>query len=71
MNPKLSPEVGLVREGRESASQAVIRLLQGHDTETSDVIRPLKFVRSAGPKCSGSHTHFAQFLDDMSKDILD
>jgi len=71
MNPKLPPEVGLIREGRESASQTVIRLLQGHDTETSNVIRPLESFRSARPKCSGSYAHFAQFLDDMGEDVLD
>ena len=71
MNPKLPPEVGLIGERREGVSQAVIRLLQGHDTETSNVIRPLEFSRRARPKCSGSYAHFAQFLDDMGEDVLD
>lgn len=71
MNPKLPSKVGLIRERRESASQAVIRLLQRHDTETSDVIRPLQFVRRTRPKCSRSYADFAQFLDHMGEDVLD
>ena len=71
MNPKLPPEVGFIRERRERVGQAVIRLLQRHDTETSNVIRPLEFSRRARSKRSGSYAYFAQLLDDMGEDVLD
>ena len=41
MDPELRPEVGLIRERRESVGQPIIRLLQGHDAEPPNVIRPL------------------------------
>jgi len=71
MNPKLPSEVGLIRERRESVSQAVIRLLQRHYTKASNVICPLEFVRRARPKCNRSYADFAQFLDYMGEDVLD
>ena len=41
MDSKLPPEVRLGRERGKGVSQAVIRFLQGYDTEPSNVIRPL------------------------------
>ena len=70
MDPKLCPEIRLIRECRESMSQAVIRLLQGHDTETSNVIRPLEFSCCTRPKRGSPYAHFTQFFDDMGEGVL-
>lgn len=71
MYPKLGPEVGFICERGERAGQAVIRLLQGHYTETSDVIRSFKLVCRTSPKRSSSYAHFTQFFDHMAEDIFD
>ena len=71
MDPKLRPEVALIEECREGVGQAIVRLLQGHDTEPSNIIRPLKLSCRTCSKCGRSYTRHTQFFDDMSKDVLD
>jgi len=71
VDPKLRPEVGLSRERRESVGQAIVRLLQGHDAETSDIIRPVKPGCRARPERGRSYTHLAQLLDGMGKEVFD
>lgn len=51
--------------------QAIVRLLQGHDTETSNVIRSFELVCRAGSERGTSHAHFTHFLDHMGKDVFD
>ena len=71
MDPELRPEVCFIGERRESVDQAVVRLLQSHDAETSNVIRPFELACRACPKRCRPYTHFTQLFDDMGKDILD
>jgi len=71
VDSKLRPEVGLSGERREGVGQAVVRLLQGHDAETSNIVRPVKLGCRARPEGGGSYTHLTQLLDGVGKEVLD
>jgi hypothetical protein len=71
MDPKLRPEVALSKECWEVVGQAIVRLLQGHDTETPNIIRPLKLACRVYSKRGRSYARHAQFFYDVGKDILD